>query len=96
VLEILVHIDRFEVPSDYLVMAIRFNGRRVHGHATSPIHNLAPAQFERMFYDQPVLRVPSGIVPPEYNFVLLPAAKGFRATTEWTEPLDFDKRLCSM
>ena len=57
------------------------------------INKLSPAQFQAAFYKWPVLRVPSVIVPREYNFVLLTEAKGFDATVEWVEPLDFDQRL---
>jgi hypothetical protein len=99
VLEILVHIDKSEVPADYVVMAIRFSGRRVFRR---PIANLIGAnhftvsRFKASFYRWPLLRVPSIIVPREYNFVLLPEAKGFAATVEWTEPLSFDRRLLSI
>ncbi|HEV2689205.1 MAG TPA: hypothetical protein VGV35_11645, partial [Bryobacteraceae bacterium] len=54
------------------------------------------ALFKSSFYHWPVLRVPSVIVPREYNFVLLPEADGFDATVEWSEPLSFDSRLFSL
>ncbi len=94
VLEILVHVDKSEVPTDYVVMAIRFPGRKVHLRPASLIGAKLPAdRFKTMFYRWPVLRVPSVIVPREYNFVLLPEAHGFAATVEWIEPLNFDGRL---
>jgi hypothetical protein len=56
VLEILVHIDKSEVPADYVVMAIRFSGRRVF---RLPVGNLIGAshfpiaQFKAFFYAGP-------------------------------------------
>jgi RES domain-containing protein len=97
VLEILVHVDKLEVPTDYVVMAIRFAGQKVNRRRASLIEaNKLPAdRFKTIFYRWPVLRVPSVIVPREYNFVLLPEAHGFAATVEWIEPLNFDPRLFS-
>jgi RES domain-containing protein len=98
VLEILVHVDKSEVPNDYVVMAIRFAGRRVSrrmGTRLSGMKNFSVDRFRTSFYGSPVLRVPSVIVPREYNFVLFPEGDGFDATIEWTEPLNFDSRLFS-
>jgi len=95
-LEVLVHLDKSEVPSDYVVMAIRFPARNVFrwpGPNLIGANQLTPAQFKERFYRWPILRVPSIIVPREYNFVLLPEANGFAATVDWTEPLNFDRRL---
>jgi hypothetical protein len=92
-------MDKSEVPADYVVMAIRFPGRPVY---LRPAVNLADAnqftiaQFKDSFYRWPVLRVPSAIVPREYNFVLLPEADGFAATVEWAESLILDSRLFSI
>jgi RES domain-containing protein len=98
VLEILVHVDKSEVPTDYVVMAIRFPGRKVRRRPASLIDaNELPAdRFRTAFYRWPVLRVPSVIVPREYNFVLLPETHGFAASVEWNEPLNFDSRLFSL
>jgi hypothetical protein len=99
VLEILVHIDKSEVPADYVVMAIRFAGRRVFRRPVANligVNHFTSARFRASFYRWPLLRVPSIIVPREYNFVLLPEANGFAATVEWTEPLSFDRRLLSL
>jgi RES domain-containing protein len=98
VLEILVHIDKSEVPIDYVVMAIRFPGRKMQRRPASSIevNGLPVDQFKRAFYRWPVLRVPSVIVPREYNFVLLPEADGFAALVDWIEPLNFDRRLFSV
>lgn len=98
VLEILVHVDKSEVPNDYVVMAIRFSGRRVsrqRGTYPARMNQLPVDRFQNSFYDRPVLRVASVIVPREYNFVLLPEGDGFDAAIEWIEPLSFDRRLFS-
>jgi RES domain-containing protein len=97
VLEILVHVDKSEVPGDYVAMAIRFSGRRVSRQPTYPagINHIAVDRFRTSFYGSPVLRVASVIVPRDFNFVLLPEADGFDATIEWIEPLRFDSRLFS-
>jgi hypothetical protein len=63
--------------------------------ALSGIKNFTIDRFRTSFYGSPVLRVPSVIVPREYNFVLLPEGDGFDATIEWIEPLSFDSRLFS-
>ncbi len=97
-LEILVHIDKSEVPNDYVVMAIRFNGRDVarrSGPDLANIKQLAIPQFIDSFYRWPVLRVPSVIVPQEHNFILFPDAKRFEARVESIDPLNFDRRLFS-
>jgi RES domain-containing protein len=95
VLEVLVHMDKSEMPVEYVVLAIGFDGRRVSrpNLDLSDIGLLTAERFKASFYDQPVLRVPSVIVPREYNYVLLPEADGFHASIEWVEPLDFDRRL---
>jgi RES domain-containing protein len=96
VLEVLVHVDKSEMPSDYVVMAIRFGGRRVNrGRRAdlSGLGHLTAGRFRASYFHQPVLRVPSVIVPREYNFVLFPEAQGFEAEVTWIEPLDFDRRL---
>ena len=97
-LEILVHIDKTEVPGDYVVMAIRFNGRSVARRAgpdSANIKQLTIPQFIDSFYQRPVLRVPSVIVPQEYNFILFPEATGFEANVESIDLLNFDRRLFS-
>jgi RES domain-containing protein len=95
-LEVLVHLDKSEVPEDYIVMAIRFPSQTVSRPRSANLSHagqLKPEHFRATFYDRPVLRVPSVIIPREYNYVLLPEADEFRASVEWTEPLDFDRRL---
>ena len=97
-LEILVHVDKSEVPADYVVMAIHFTGRSVSrpGRAGLPgTGQLTAARFQEHFYHRPILRVPSVIVPRENNYVLFPEADGFDASVDWAEPLNFDSRLFS-
>jgi RES domain-containing protein len=99
VLEILVHVDKSEMPNDYVVMAIHFAGRRVSRTPQTSLAGMNQFTIERFrasFYHCPVLRVASVIVPREYNFVLLPEGHGFNATVEWIEPLSFDRRLFSL
>lgn len=95
-LEVLVHIDKSEVPKDYVVMAIQFRGHAVYRPRkanVSDIGHLTAAQFRGSPYHRPMLRMRSVIVPREYNYVLFPEAYGFEATVEWREPLNFDSRL---
>jgi len=99
-LEVLVHIDKAEVPEDYVVMAIRFARRivnrprertvlRAESWATQP----APEDYKRPSLNLPILCVPSVIIPREYNYVLFPETGGFQAGIDWIEPLDFDSCL---
>ena len=94
-LEILDHLDKSELPGDYVAMAIRFSGRRIFRQRTYPagMNHMTVDRFRTSFYGSPLLRVPSVIVPREFNFVLLPEADGFDATIGWIEPLCFDSRL---
>jgi RES domain-containing protein len=95
-LELLVHIDKAEVPVDYIVMAIRFSAQNVSRPRSAKLTGAplrTPTDFEAAFYNRPILRVPSVIVPREFNYVLFPEAAGFQASIEWIERLDFDSRL---
>jgi RES domain-containing protein len=95
VLEVLVHLDRSEVPSDYVVIAIAFDGRKVGYSLLSArlANQHSPESYQSHFYSSAVHRVYSVLVPRESNYVLLPDAPGFTARVEWTEPLRFDERL---
>ena len=95
-LEVLVHLDKSELPADYVVMAIQFDGRLVSkpsARVQSLIATFNPNVFQDLFYGFPVLRVPSVIVPREHNYICLPQARSFRAGIRWIEPLSFDVRL---
>lgn len=99
VLEVLVHVDKSEMPDDYVVMTIRFSGRGLYrGRRVSELSGLGrmeAASFRAACFLHPIHRVPSVIVPREYNYVLFPEAEGFEAEVSWIEPLDFDRRLFS-
>ena len=95
VLEVLVHLDRAELPVDYTVIAISFDGRNC-GRSLLSVHRASehsPESYRLTFYGSSVHRVPSVVVPRESNYVLLPEAPGFHARIEWVEPLRFDERL---
>lgn len=97
-LEVLVHVDKSEVPRDYVVMAIDIAGRSVYRPQGAGIHGigqLSADEFRSSMWHRPILRVPSVIVPREYNYVLFPAADRFRAEVVSIEPLQFDNRLFS-
>jgi hypothetical protein len=90
-----VHLDRSELPPDYVVIAITFEGRKVG--RTSLSVGLANQQsiesYRSKFYGSSVHRVSSVVIPRESNYVLLPEAPGFRARVVWIDPLRFDERL---
>ena len=95
-LEVLVHLDKTEVPQDYVVMAIRLPSGSARGKKANELALLAngsPEQYLQELYSTPVLRVRSVIVPQERNYVLLPQAREFSASIEWIKPLRFDERL---
>jgi RES domain-containing protein len=95
ILEVLVHLDRSELPSDYVVIAISFDGRKVGRSSLSAglAKQHSPESYRWHFYNSPVHRVSSVLVPRESNYVLLPDATGFTAQVEWVEALRFDERL---
>ena len=87
-LEVLVHLEKSEVPVDYVALGIELSddqvrdlsmgeARRVESLCSSP--TMSVETFGREFYTHPVLRVPSVIIPREHNYVLLPAAARFQA-----------------
>jgi RES domain-containing protein len=103
-LEVLVHLEKSEIPEDYVAMGIELDRRQVQSLSDGTIkrvesvalsQNPSLDSFQREFYAQPVLRVPSVIIPREYNYLLLPAAAQFAARILWVEPFRFDQRLFS-
>jgi RES domain-containing protein len=95
-LEVFVHLDRSEVPKDYVVMAIEFHGQSVFRPALDVVpalRDLTAEAFRVSKFYRACLRVPSVIVPRESNYILFPEAEGFRASVDWIEPLFFDRRL---
>jgi RES domain-containing protein len=103
-LEVLVHLEKSEIPDDYVALGIEVGRGQVQSlsmEATMRVERLASGQgssvkiFQRNFYRRPVLRVPSVIIPRERNYILLPAAPNFSARVLWVEPFRFDPRLFS-
>ena len=103
-LEVLVHLEKSEIPDDYVAMGIEFGDKQVQTlsvQAARRLEGLASSQsasveaFQREFYGQPVLRVPSVIIPREHNYILLPAGEGLNARILWVEAFRFDQRLFS-
>jgi hypothetical protein len=99
-----VHLEKSEIPDDYVALGIeveRGHFRSLSVEATARVERLASGQgssveiFQREFCRRPVLRVPSVIIPREYNYILLPAAANFSARVLWAEPFRFDPRLFS-
>ncbi len=100
VLEILVHIEKSEVPADYVVMAIQFPGGRVsrqRGENLIGVNRLPIDRFKAAFCRLAgSSRAFCDCAARVQFFVLLPQAVGFAATIEWVEPLSFDRRLFSL
>jgi RES domain-containing protein len=93
-LEVLVHVDKSEVPEDYVVMALEFDDSTVSWLPPTQMAKVDPDQFWA-FHRKPVFRVASIIVPRENNYVLLPQVRGFAVSILWIEALEFDSRLLS-
>ncbi len=92
----LVHVEKSELPEDYVVMALRFDDHLVAPFGANPLELglLSPPDFRALVYGSAaVIRVPSVVVGREHNYVLLPEAAGFAASIEWVEPFRFDDRL---
>jgi RES domain-containing protein len=100
VLENLVHLNREDFPVGYVVI-----GAVIPNHVAvlsvnnfSPAHNPVKSQNlgDRWLVAQAsaVLRVPSVIVPKEYNYLLNPKHPEFaQIVVELPAPFTFDKRL---
>jgi RES domain-containing protein len=104
-LEVLVHLDKSEIPGDYVALRIEVGRGQVQSlsmEAAQRVEVLSSGQssavesFLREFYARPVLRVPSAIIPREHNYILLPAAANFSARVLWVESFRFDPRLFSL
>ena len=103
-LEVLVHIEKSEIPDDYVAFGIEVDRTQVQSLSTEAarrLEGLASGQsssveiFQREFYEHSVLRIPSVIIPREYNYILLPEATDFDVRILWVEPFRFDRRLFS-
>ena len=91
VLEVLVHLDKQDLPDDYVLMAVEVPGK-VPIHESDLDSGIAAADSRL----HPVIRVPSVIVPRESNFVFYPDVAGFEATVAWIDAFQFDTRLFTL
>jgi len=100
-----VHLEKSEIPDDYVALGIEFGRRQVRPlsmEAARRVESLVAGKgssvdmFRREFDARPILRVPSAIVPRERHYILLPAAPSFSARILWAEPFRFDVRLFSL
>lgn len=100
-LEILVHLQTSEIPTDYVWMAVEVKRRNIRFLSaaaarirdTRTVSISRAAEFRRVFYKRPVLRVPSIIIPREHDYVLLPESPELEAHLTWTEAFRSDPRL---
>ena len=88
VLEALVHLDKQDIPEDYVVMAIELGSDVQIRYA-----DVMTAFSESMQALYPVIAVPSVVVPRERNYVLYPEVRGLNVAVAWTESFRFDPRL---
>ena len=103
-LEVLVHVEKSEIPDDYVALGIEVHRRQIRSlsaEAARRLEDLASNRtspvdiFQHEFYQRPVLRVPSVIIPREHNYIMLPGSPNFDARILWVEPFRFDQRLFS-
>jgi hypothetical protein len=78
VLEVLVHLDKVEVPADYVVMAIRFDRTMLSRKIVRPLVAIAADDFRAAFYRSAGFVVPSVIVARESNLHSSSRGAGFR------------------
>ena len=105
ILEILVHLQQTEVLSSYVVFEVAFPEKFVEtlgpgslpkNWRTSPAPPVTLAIGDDWIRrsSSAVLRVPSVVVPSEYNFLINPAHSDFGGITIGdAKPLDVDSRL---
>ena len=86
-LEVLVHIDKAEVPNDYVLMAIRIRNQGIPEGTADAARDAGQRKLHSIF------RVPSIVVPREANYVLNPDTPGLRTRIAFIEPFSFDSRL---
>ena len=87
VLEVLVHLDKSEIPDDYVLMGLQMDHREI------PEADAAGAKEMSGSRSVPVIAVRSIVVPRELNYVLYPDATGLAASVSFIEPFAFDHRL---
>jgi RES domain-containing protein len=104
-LEMLVHLKPRELLKSYVLFPVSFDKSLVESVALSRLprnwRDTPPPTSTQQMGDHwltqaksPVLRVPSAVVPAEYNYVLNPSHPDFRKITIGPRtPLKFDPRL---
>ena len=85
-LEVLVHLDREDLPNNYVVLTIEVPDR-------VPVERGTYSDALASNGSNPVWIVPSIIVPREHNIVLYPDAAGYDSRILNVEPFAFDERL---
>ena len=96
-LEVLVHLDKGQLPRDYVWSKTEVPRRPELLNITS-LHEIGACQMAGSAWihagDQVAIRVPSAIIPEEFNVLLNPKHVGYDALV-WSEPraFRFDPRL---
>jgi RES domain-containing protein len=96
-LEILVHIDKTQIPLDYVWSKAQLANQPGLLHFTD-LNNVSSCQMAGDAWvrtaDQLAIRVPSVVIPEEFNVLLNPNHSEFKAL-EWSDPrpFRFDPRL---
>ena len=105
VLEVLVHLQPLLVPDDYCRMEVKVPDDNVLTVKTNELpddwRDISPPQISMRIGDNFVregkyllLKVPSSVVPTEYNYLLNPAHPYMNKVKLLNrEPFDFDSRL---
>lgn len=103
-LETLIHLPR-GTRLDYVIIGVEFDAQLVKTLPLKPLPpnwRSSPAPIETMQIgddwiakgDSPVLRVPSVLIPQEFNYLLNPNHPDFaQCTVSTPEPFSFDPRL---
>jgi len=86
-LEVLVHLDRSEIPDDYVLMSLDLAEQQI------PQATESEARERSLKNTVPILRVASVVVPRESNFVLYPDCPELSVGVVFVEPFAFDTRL---
>lgn len=104
-LEMLVHLASTELMSKYVVFPLSILGRDIHDLSSDELPKRwradpAPAKVQSVGSDwvvagtSAVLRVPSAVIPTEFNYLLNPAHPRFgRIQIGLAQPFTFDPRL---
>jgi RES domain-containing protein len=104
-LELLAHVDVSEVPDDLVALSVEVPDA---ASLTEVMEKQLPADW-RNRPDHPaciehgntwiasgetlLLRVPSALIPHEYNYLLNPAHPGAASLVSSAQPFSFDRRL---